>query len=74
MGGGGFAVLFRDGKKYDIRWSMKSGEYEKKSGQPRPIKFVNADGSPRRSSQAVPGSLWQRLIRLYPMKAMASGI
>ncbi|HET7143226.1 MAG TPA: hypothetical protein VFI68_04320, partial [Anaerolineales bacterium] len=33
----------------------KSGEYEKKTGQPRPIKFVNADGSP---AALKPGSTW----------------
>ena len=55
LGGGGFATLFRDGKKYDIRWDTKSGEYEKKTGRPRPIKFVNVDCSP---AALKPGSTW----------------
>ena len=55
LGGGGFAALFRDGRKYDIRWSMKSGEYEKTTGKRAPIHFVNADGSP---AALKPGHTW----------------
>jgi hypothetical protein len=55
LGSGGFAALFRDGKKYDIRWNTQAGDYEKNTGQPRPIKFVNADGSP---AALKPGSTW----------------
>jgi len=55
LGNGGFAALFRDGQKYDIRWDTKSGDFEKKTGQARPIKFVNADGSP---AALKPGSTW----------------
>jgi len=55
LGGGGFATLFRDGRKYDIRWDTKAGDFEKKTGQARPIKFVNADGSP---AALKPGSTW----------------
>lgn len=51
----GSAVLFRDGMKYDIRWNMKADEFEKKTGLPRPIKFVNSDGSP---IALKPGSTW----------------
>ncbi|MCQ3938703.1 MAG: hypothetical protein DPW18_16900 [Chloroflexi bacterium] len=45
LGNGGFAFLFRDGMKYDIRWSTKAREYEKKTGQARPIYFVDSDGN-----------------------------
>jgi len=55
LGEFGSAVLFRDGKKYDIRWNMKADEFEKKTGLPRPIKFVNVDGSP---AALKPGSTW----------------
>ena len=48
-------MLFRDGKKYDIKWSTKAGEYEKTTGQRRPMQFVNLDGSP---AQLKPGSTW----------------
>jgi hypothetical protein len=55
QGDQGFALLFRDGKKYDIKWSTKAGEYEKTTGQRRPMQFVNLDGSP---AQLKPGSTW----------------
>jgi hypothetical protein len=55
LGSGGFAALFRDGKKYDIRWSMKTSEYEKTTGKRTPIHFVNADGSP---AALKPGHTW----------------
>ena len=51
----GPAVLFRDGMKYDIRWSTKAGEYEKNTGERRPMQFVNIDGSP---AALKPGSTW----------------
>jgi hypothetical protein len=40
------AMLFRDGQMYRIYWTTKSGEYEKATGKLRPIRFINADGSP----------------------------
>lgn len=40
------AMLFRDGQMYRIYWTTKSGEYEKSTGKLRPIRFINADGSP----------------------------
>jgi hypothetical protein len=42
----GFGFAFRDGQRYDIRWSTASGEYEKKSGFRRPIAFLDKDGNP----------------------------
>ncbi len=55
LGGGGFAALFRDGQKYDIRWTLKTGEYEKTTGRRTPIHFVNTDGSP---AALKPGHTW----------------
>jgi hypothetical protein len=55
QGDEGLAVLFRDGMKYDIKWSTKSGEYEKRTGERRPMQFLNPDGSP---AQLKPGSTW----------------
>ncbi|HAX70561.1 MAG TPA: hypothetical protein DCY14_13195, partial [Anaerolineae bacterium] len=46
LGGGGFATLFRDGMKHDIRWSTKARDYEKETGQARPIYFTDMDGNP----------------------------
>jgi hypothetical protein len=55
QGDQGYAFLFRDGMKYDIRWSTISGEYEQKSGQRRPMQFLNADGTP---AELKPGRTW----------------
>ncbi len=55
QGDEGYAFLFRDGRKYNIRWSTKSGEYEKQTGQRRPMQFVNTDGTP---AQLKPGATW----------------
>jgi hypothetical protein len=55
QGDEGYAFLFRDGRKYDILWSTKSGEYEKKTGERRPMQFINEDGSP---AILKPGATW----------------
>jgi hypothetical protein len=55
QGGYGYAYLFRDGRTYPIRWSTRSGEYERKTGFRRPIQFLNADGSP---AALKPGHTW----------------
>lgn len=55
LGDGGYAFLFRDGKKYDIRWSLKAREYEKVTGRPRPIYFVDANGD---QMPLKPGNTW----------------
>ncbi|NWF62963.1 MAG: DUF3048 C-terminal domain-containing protein [Chloroflexi bacterium] len=55
LGGGGFATLFRDGMKYDIRWSLEAREYEQETGQARPIYFTDADGNP---VPLKPGQTW----------------
>lgn len=39
----GDAILFRDGLKYDIRWSTELSEEELQSGQRKPIRFLYAD-------------------------------
>ncbi|MBE7434947.1 MAG: DUF3048 C-terminal domain-containing protein [Anaerolineales bacterium] len=55
LGNSGFATLFRNGMKYDIRWSTKARAYEKKTGQARPIYFVDADDNP---VPLKPGRTW----------------
>jgi len=55
QGDEGPAILFRDGMRYDIRWSTKSGAYEQNTGQRRPMKFLNTDGS---SAALKPGNTW----------------
>jgi hypothetical protein len=39
----GDALLFRDGKKYDIRWSTAATEEELQSGRRKPIRFFHPD-------------------------------
>ncbi len=55
LGDGSYAYLFRDGKKYDIRWSLKAREYEKVTGRPRPIYFMDANGN---QVPLKPGNTW----------------
>jgi len=39
----GDALLFRDGKKYEIRWSTRASEQELQTGRRKPIQFLNLD-------------------------------
>ena len=55
QGDEGYAFLFRDGMKYNIKWSTKSGEYEQSTGQRRPMQFLNPDGS---TAKLKPGHTW----------------
>jgi hypothetical protein len=55
QGDQGPAILFRDGMKYDIRWSTKATDYEKNTGKRVPMRFINSDGTP---AQLKPGSTW----------------
>jgi len=55
LGQGGYAYLFRDGRKYDIRWTTKARAYEKQTGQARPLYFVDANGDP---VSLKPGNTW----------------
>lgn len=61
LGGGntGLAKLFRDGRVYDITWSTRGGEYEKKTGLRRPIQFLNSEGQP---VPLRPGHTWVILV------------
>ena len=47
---------------FPIRWNTLSGEYEKKTGFERPIKFTNADGSP---AALKPGHTWVTIVTPY---------
>ena len=51
----GDAVLFRDGKMYNIQWSTKPGAYEGETGLRRPIQFLNSDNTP---ASLKPGHTW----------------
>ena len=41
----GNALLFRDGRKYDIRWSTVATEQEVETGIRKPIQFLYPDGT-----------------------------
>lgn len=53
------ALLFRDGQVYKIYWSTANGDYEKQTGLVRPIRLVNADGSP---FALKPGQTWVEIV------------
>ena len=55
------AYLFRDGKVYPILWSTVNGEYEKKTGQMRPVRFEDAKGNP---FPLKPGNTWVEIVDL----------
>jgi hypothetical protein len=55
QGDEGYAFLFRDGMKYDIRWSTYSSDEDHETGLRRPMQFLNNDGSP---AELKPGSTW----------------
>lgn len=38
--------VFRDGQKYEIKWSTRAGEYEQETGFRRPIAFLDKNGEP----------------------------
>jgi hypothetical protein len=53
------AYLFRDGKAYPIFWTTANGDYEKKTGQFRPLRFVDREGKPFPLS---PGQTWIEMV------------
>jgi hypothetical protein len=54
-----YAYLFRDGRVYPIRWTTVNGEYEKKTGLLRPIRFTDERGNP---VPLKPGSTWVEIV------------
>jgi hypothetical protein len=56
------ALLFRDGKMYKIFWTTANGEYEKKTGLVRPIRFIDAQGNP---FPLKPGQTWVEIVQDY---------
>lgn len=53
------ALLFRDGKMYEIFWTTKNDTYEKTTGKVRPIRFIDAQGNP---FPLKPGQTWINLV------------
>jgi hypothetical protein len=60
-GNQGNAYLFRNGKKYNIKWSTVATEYQQKTGRGQPIRFINPDGSP---AALKPGHTWVIIFNL----------
>lgn len=58
----GKALLFRDGRMYEIFWTTKSEEYEQTTGKLRPIRFMDAEGNP---FPLKPGQTWIELVPEY---------
>jgi len=57
----GKALAFRDGKMYPISWTTKNTEYERTTGKVRPIRFLDASGSPY---PLKPGQTWVHIVPL----------
>ena len=55
------AYLFRDGKVYPIFWTTANDDYEKKTGQFRPLRFVDGEGKP---FPLRPGQTWVEIVDL----------
>ena len=58
----GKALLFRDGLMQEIYWTTISEDYEKTTGRMRPIRFVDAKGSPIAFK---PGQTWVEIVPNY---------
>jgi hypothetical protein len=56
------ALLFRDGKMYNIYWTTANGDYEKKTGRVRPIRFIDAQGNP---FPLKPGQTWVEIVQQF---------
>ncbi len=58
----GDATLFRDGQKYDIKWSTLATKYEQRTGLRSPLHFLDKDNSP---VALRPGKTWIFVITPY---------
>jgi hypothetical protein len=53
------ALIFRDGKMYEAYWTTRSGDYERRTGLMRPIRFMDAQGNP---FPLKPGQTWVQIV------------
>ena len=53
------ALLFRDGKMYEIYWTSQDQEYYQKTGKVRMMRFVDAQGNP---VPLKPGQTWVEVV------------
>ena len=56
------ALLFRDGQMYKIYWTTISEEYERTTGNLRPIRFMDANGNP---FPLKPGQTWVEIVQQF---------
>jgi len=56
------ALLFRDGKMYEIDWNTMNGDYEKSTGKLRPPRFTDKSGNP---IGLKPGQTWLMVVPSY---------
>lgn len=52
----GYALLFRDGRMYDMFWSTNLSDQERESGRPKPIRFIDPDS--KQLMPLKPGRTW----------------
>lgn len=58
-GKGGYAYLFRNGQAFPIRWTTRNREWEKQTGLPRPVYFLDSQNNP---IALHPGQTWIHLV------------
>jgi hypothetical protein len=56
------ALLFRDGRMYQIDWTTVNGDYERSTGKLRPPRFVDKSGNP---VALKPGQTWLMVVPTY---------
>jgi hypothetical protein len=56
------AVIFRNGQMYEAFWTTQNADYEKQTGQLRPIRFVDATGKP---FALAPGKTWVEIVPAF---------
>ncbi len=56
------ALLFRDGKMYEVFWTTANSDYEKRTGLVRPIRFIDTQGNP---FPLKPGQTWVEIVQQY---------
>jgi hypothetical protein len=56
------ALLFRNGKMYKIFWTTLNGDFEKKTGLRRPMRFIDEQGNPVALN---PGQTWVEIVPSY---------
>ena len=53
------ALIFRDGKMYNVTWTTKSEKFERESNRMRPIRFLDSDGN---NFPLKPGKTWVHIV------------